>query len=156
MILQSVYLMIEDAARPQDLVDGFQKEEVAPHDGLVDAQLFVEMIDAVLQDPFPARGGPRQVAVGAERVENGQGGVAITLGPRRVALVDEAGEVPQARGGDGGGRAVVDAVRADRNVEVPGRYQASRTAGDEAVGVAAGDGKIGGSRPVYVNTVPNP
>src|ERR1017187_3401296 len=100
------------------------------------------MIDSVLHDPFPARGGPRHVTVGAERVENGQRGVAITLGPGGVTRLDEPGEIPQARGGDGGGRAVVEEVWTGRDVEVPGRNQAVWTPCDIAVGVANGNGKV--------------
>ena len=68
----------------EDLVDGFQEEKVAPHHRLVHAQFFVEMIDAVLQDSFPAGRGPGEVSFGAESVENRQRGVAVRAGPAPV------------------------------------------------------------------------
>ena len=73
---------ISFAVVSQDLGDGFEEEEVAPHHRLIDAQLFVEMIDAVLQHAFPAGVGPGQVAVGAKRVENRERRIAVSWSAR--------------------------------------------------------------------------
>ena len=69
---------------PQNLVDRFEEEELAPHDRLVDAELLVEVIDAVLEHALPAGSCPRQVSVGAECVEDGERGVAVASAPVRV------------------------------------------------------------------------
>ena len=61
----------------------------------------------------------------------------------RVVCGRELGEVPQARGRDGGGRTVVDPVGTGRDVKIPGRNQATGTAGEPAVGVALGDAQVG-------------
>ena len=63
------------AAGTQDLVDGFEEEEIAPHDGLVDAQPLVEVIDAVLQDALPAGRRPGEV-VGRCRASRGSSSAA--------------------------------------------------------------------------------
>ena len=72
---------------------GFEEEVLAPHDGLVDAQVFVEVVDAVLEDAFPLGVVPGDVAVAAEGVEDIEGGVSVAFGG--VLVVDEGGQVPE-------------------------------------------------------------
>ena len=131
-----------DGSDAQDLGDRLEEEEFAPHHRLVDAQLLVEVIDAVLEHALPARGVPGEVAVGAEGVEDRQRGVAVAAGAASGRAV-RLGEVPEARGGDRGGRAVVDPVGAGGDVEVPGGDEALGAAVEEVVGVALGDGQVG-------------
>src|SRR3954465_12850982 len=54
----------------QDAADRFQEKEVPPHDGFIDAQFLMEMIDPMLDDAFPAGFIPGQIPVGAEGIED--------------------------------------------------------------------------------------
>src|SRR5206468_11079624 len=128
----------------QDPVHGLQEEKLAPHHRLAHAELLVEVIDATLENAFPARSRPGGVVVGQQRVEDIEGGVAVAGGGGGVGRRDQAGEVPQAGCGDRAGGAVVDPVGAGRHVEIPRGGEVRRQPGDEVVGVAAGDGQVGG------------
>ena len=87
-----------------------RKEEIAPHDRLIDPELLVVMIDSMFQNALPARFVPDEVAIGAEGVEDRDRRGAIAGGEGRIDRVHEPCQVPEPRRGDGGGRAVVDPV----------------------------------------------
>ena len=69
--------------------------------------------------------------------------VAVAVGAVGVARGGERGEIPEPRGGDRRGRAVVDPVGAFGHVEVPGRDEPLRTPGQETVGIPPRDLQVG-------------
>src|SRR6185503_17143145 len=79
----------------------FDEEEFAPHDTFVDAQAFVDVVDAAFEDAFPVNVIGGEVVGAAEGVDGAKGELAIGDGERGAG--GELGESEQATGGDGGG-----------------------------------------------------
>src|SRR5215204_2194981 len=100
----------------------FNEEEFAPHDRFVDAQAFVDVVDAALEDAFPV------FVVGGEvggLAESGDGAKGkLTVGDGEGWTGGEFREREEATGGDGGGGGVGLGARklaVGGGVVVPGR-----------------------------------
>src|SRR6266699_1867145 len=116
-------------------LQGLDKEVLPPHDALIDAEVFALMIDSMLEDPFPARRLDGQKRWTTERDQNRVCIRSIALSTRR--LVSEVGQLEQAAGCNGSGRALIGGGRV-RLLPVIRRNAMRRSALDVEVGALLG------------------